>query len=120
MRLAIPAQGPGLDARIDSRFGRAAYFVIVDSETGQCSAHDNAANADSPQGTGVQAAQAVVNLGAEAVLSGTVGPKAFAVLQAAGISTYLSLEGTVADAIASFRSGRLCPSTQANVAGHHG
>ena len=33
MKIAITAQGPELDAAVDPRFGRAAYFLIVDTDT---------------------------------------------------------------------------------------
>ena len=39
--------------------------------------------------------QVAARLGAEAVLTGAVGPKAFATLQAGGIAIYTGLSGTV-------------------------
>ena len=42
MKLAISTQGPDLKSPIDLRFGRARYFRIVDIETGQQTAVDNA------------------------------------------------------------------------------
>ena len=33
MEVAVTATGKDLEAKIDSRFGRAPYFVMVDSET---------------------------------------------------------------------------------------
>jgi len=34
MKICVSAFSGSLDAEVDSRFGRCAYFVIVDSETG--------------------------------------------------------------------------------------
>ena len=89
MKIAITSQGPSLDSLVDPRFGRAKHFILADTEADAFTAHDNAQNLNAPQGAGIQAAQTVARLGAEAVLTGHVGPKAFAVLKAA-ISPELS------------------------------
>jgi len=33
MKIAITATGPDLDSIVDPRFGRCAYFLIIDPET---------------------------------------------------------------------------------------
>lgn len=118
MKLLVTAQGPTVDSPVDPRFGRARYFILVDSDTGDAVVHDNAQNLDAPQGAGIQAAQAAVRLGAEAVLTGHVGPKAFATLQAAGVAVYGGAVGSVAQAIEMFRRGGLRPAVKADVEGH--
>jgi predicted Fe-Mo cluster-binding NifX family protein len=108
-----------LDARVDARLGRAAWFVLADSRTGDLLASvPNAQDRQAPSGAGVQAGQTIAAAGAEALLCANVGPKAFRVLLAAGIKVYAGAEGTVADAIAAFREGRLPEAAQANVEGH--
>lgn len=67
MKVAVTAQGPDLDSLIDPRFGRAQYFLLVDTDTGKFTTHDNVQNLNAPQGAGIQAAQTVAQLGAEAV-----------------------------------------------------
>ncbi len=118
MKLVITAQGPGLDSPVDPRFGRARYFVLLDTETGEHAAHDNAQNLNAPQGAGIQAAQTVAGLGAQAVLTGNVGPKAYATLQAAGIQIYPGASGTVRQAADQLAAGQLQPAAKANVQGH--
>ena len=118
MKLAVTSQAGGLDSPVDPRFGRAKYFVLVDTDTGVFSAHDNAQNLNAPQGAGIQAAQTVAQLGAEAVLTGHVGPKAFTTLQAANIAVYTGVSGTITEAIEQFKSGRLTPAARADVEGH--
>lgn len=118
MRLIITSEGPGMNSRVDPRFGRAKHFVLFDTETGEVSSHDNAQNLNAPQGAGIQAAQAVARLGAEAVLTGNVGPKAFATLQAANIAVYTGAAGTVNEAIEQYKRGQLQQATKANVEGH--
>jgi predicted Fe-Mo cluster-binding NifX family protein len=84
----------------------------------QTSAHDNTQNLNAPQGAGIQAAQAVYNLGVGAVVTGNVGPKAFTTLQAAGIAVHVGASGTVREAVEQFRVGALEPAESANVEGH--
>jgi len=118
MIVAISAQGKDLKSVVDQRFGRARYFIVVDSETGTFTAHDNSLNLNAPQGAGIQAAKNVSDFGAEAVISGNVGPKAFAALKAAGITIYTGASGTVAEALGDFRTGKLNKVEKATVEGH--
>lgn len=118
MKLAVTSQGPDLKSSVDPRFGRAKCFVIVDTETGQFSTADNSVNLNAAQGAGIQAGRKVVELGAAAVITGHVGPKAFATLQAGGIKVYTGATGTVAEAVEQFKADKLKQSTGADVEGH--
>lgn len=118
MKVAVSASGKELASRLDPRFGRAAYVLVVDTETHVVVVHDNATNMNVAQGAGIQAAETVVRLGAEALVAGSVGPKAFRVLQAAGIKVYLAPAGTVAEALSGLAAGTLKEASAANVDGH--
>ena len=118
MRIAVTAQGQDLNAPVDPRFGRAKFFVVVDTETGEFSASDNTQNLNAAQGAGIQAGRNVVELGVNAVITGHVGPKAFTTLQAGSVSVHTGATGTVADAIEQFKTGKLKQSTDADVEGH--
>ena len=118
MKLAVTSQGQGLSSPVDPRFGRAKYFVVVDTETGQASAVDNTANLNAAQGAGIQAGRKVVELGARALVTGHVGPKAFATLQAGGVQIYVGADGTVAQAVEQFKAGALKQAGAADVEGH--
>jgi predicted Fe-Mo cluster-binding NifX family protein len=118
MKIVVTSQGATLDSPVDARFGRAPRFLLVDADTLQAEAHDNAQNLNAPQGAGIQAAQAVYHLGAAAVITGNVGPKAFATLKAAGIAVYLGASGTCREAVEQFQKGRLRLADSANVEGH--
>lgn len=118
MKIAITSSGKTLDAPVDPRFGRAAFFILVDAKTGAFEVHDNAQTLNAAQGAGIQAAETVSRLGAEAVITGHCGPKAFRTLQAAGIKVVIGARGTVAEAIEDFKAGRLKPAESADVEGH--
>jgi len=118
MKVAITSQGPEMNSAADPHFGRAKYFIVVDTETGEFSAHDNTQNLNAVQGAGIQAGRNVVDLGVEAVISGNVGPKAFDTLQAGEVKVYIGASGTVADALEKFKAGELECVSNANVEGH--
>jgi len=118
MKVVVTAQGNTLQSPVDPRFGRARYFLLVDTETGEFTAHDNAQNLNAPQGAGIQSAQIISRLGAAAVLTGHVGPNAFAALQAAGITVYNGASGTVEEAVEQLKSGRLSGASKPDVQGH--
>jgi predicted Fe-Mo cluster-binding NifX family protein len=118
MKIAVTAAGKDMSSNVDPRFGRAKYFIVVDPETNASTAHDNAQNLNAAQGAGIQAGETVARLGAQAVITGNVGPKAFRILNAARIKVYLCGEGTVTDAIRKFKAGELPEASAANVEGH--
>ena len=57
-------------------------------------------------------------LDVEGVITGHVGPKAFAALQAGGVKVYTGASGTVAEAVEQFKAGKLRATESANVEGH--
>ncbi len=118
MKVVVTSQGQDMGSGVDPRFGRAKFFVAVDADTGDFSAHDNAQNLNAVQGAGIQAARSVVSLGAAAVITGNVGPKAFAALRAADVKVYIGANGSVRDAVEQFKDGRLECADEANVEGH--
>ena len=119
MRVAVSADGPTLDAKVDPRFGRCSYFVIVDTDTLDARAVENA-SAASAQGAGIGTAQMVASEGVNAVLTGNCGPNAYQALAAAGIQVVTGVAGTVREAVEAFKAGRYQPSSQPNVASHFG
>ena len=118
MKVAISAQGPALSSLVDGRFGRAAWFIIADSETGAFQTVQNDQNLAAAQGAGIQSAQLVVNHGAQAVLTGHCGPKAFRVLKTAGVHVYVGVDGVVSDALEKLKAGSLQEAAEADVEGH--
>lgn len=118
MKVAVTSQGKDLDSPVDPRFGRASYFIVVDTDTMEFDAIENTQNVRAAQGAGVQSAQTVADSGAKVVLTGNCGPKAFSTLSAAGIKVIIGVEGTVREAVESFKEGRYESSTGPNVSGH--
>ena len=105
-KICVTSSGAELDSQVDPRFGRCAYFIIADLETGQFDAIENEA-AMASGGAGIRAAQMVSEHDVEAVITGSVGPNAYPALQAAGIRILTGAFGTVKAAIDGYRSGAL-------------
>jgi predicted Fe-Mo cluster-binding NifX family protein len=118
MKIAVSSTGRSLDDRVDPRFGRAAYFAILDTETMEISVVSNVQSLNLSQGAGIQAAQTIINEGVSALITGNCGPKAFATLNAAGIHVYTGAHGTLKEVIEQFKAGTLIKADGANVPGH--
>ena len=118
MKVAVSSQGSELTSLVDQRFGRAAYFIVADTEEDAFSAVENEQNLNAAQGAGIQAAQTVANQGVEAVLTGHCGPKAFRVLSTAGVKIYVGVQGTVSQALQKLKAGELSEAAYADVEGH--
>jgi predicted Fe-Mo cluster-binding NifX family protein len=103
MKIAATSTGPDLDAAIDPRFGRCAYFVILDSESGNLEATPNPF-LDAAGGAGTQAAQWILGQDVAVLLTGRCGPKAAAVLHDAGIRMVEGVSGSVREASERFRA----------------
>lgn len=118
MKIAISASGPDLESQVNPRFGRAPYFLVVDTETMKCEVLTNGLNLQAAQGAGIQAAALLARQRPSAVLTGHCGPKAFHALLAAGIPVILGVKGAVRDAVRNYQAGKLTPSRVPNVASH--
>jgi len=119
MKLCISSYGNDLESNVDPRFGRSRVFLFVDSETMKYEAVENP-GMTAGGGAGTQAAQLVANNGAEAVLTGNVGPNADNALNAAGIKVYIGLTGTCRDAIDKYKKGQLQSVNGPSVSRHAG
>jgi predicted Fe-Mo cluster-binding NifX family protein len=115
MKIVVTSLGESPESPIDQRFGRARFLLLHDLDSGKWSTHDNRQSIEASQGAGVQAAQHVVELGAQVVITGHCGPTAFAALAAAGIDVYQEASGSVQEALAAYKSGALKKSDHADV-----
>lgn len=119
MKVAVSAQGKDLESAVDPRFGRCPYLVIVEVETMTAEGFENP-GALAGTGAGVAAAQIAANAGAEAVITGVLGPHAFEALSGGEISVYGPAKGSVRDAIRQFNDGDLCELQRPNAPLHAG
>ena len=104
--VCITSSGSTLDSPTDPRFGRCAYFIIIDSESMRLEAISNGAGS-SPSGAGIRAAQVIVSKKVESLITGSVGPNAHAALGSSGIKMFSTSANTVKEAIDLFKAGKL-------------
>ena len=95
MIIAITSKERTLQSEIDPRFGRAAYFMIANTLTGEVYAHDNSKGIEAANGAGTGAAQLMAEYKINILYTGVVGPKAADVLNKAGIKYVEKTTGTV-------------------------
>jgi len=107
MKVCFTAKGATPDSPSEERFGRAPYFIILESETGSFEAIQNP-YADGTGGVGPKAAQILIAHDVKALISGQVGGNAREVLAAAGIAMYTyRAGGSVKDASDQFTKNTL-------------
>lgn len=120
MKICLSVSSPNLDSALDPRFGRAPYFLITD-ENGEKVEVINNTGVGAMGGAGIMAAQLVVSAGAQVIITGNLGPRAFQVLQDAGIKIVIGVPGISArEALKKYQKGELKEITRPNVPGHFG
>ncbi|MGI6705952.1 MAG: NifB/NifX family molybdenum-iron cluster-binding protein [Clostridia bacterium] len=106
MRIAIPVDEKKMETNVGLSFGRAAYFLIYDTESQESSFLDNSAAA-STGGAGIKAAQIIADNEVQALLTPRCGKNAAEVLESAGVKMYKSTLASVKENIDAFMAGKL-------------
>lgn len=75
MRIVITSEADSVSAPFDKRFGRTAWFCVYDDETKDSVFYSNE-NLNASNGAGTKAAERMVELAIDKVISGDFGPKA--------------------------------------------
>jgi len=111
MLIAFTAMENSLESMIDPRFGRAAYYVIVNTDTDEITIHDNSTGINASNGAGTGAAQTLSEYGVKELYTGRVGPKAADVLNTAGIIYHENITGTVQEVLSRIKAGNFTTTT---------
>ena len=119
MKVAISSIGKDLDSLIDPRFGRCAYFLMVETDDMGFEVFDNQSTALGG-GAGIQSAQFINSKGAKVVITGNCGPNAVQTLAAAGIEVFLGNTGIVGEALQKFKNKELTSTNVANAPEYSG
>lgn len=100
MKVAITSTGNSLESTIDQRFGRCAFFVIYDTETGGVETLPNP-NRDAQEGAGPASVQLVASRDVQKIVSGEFGVKIKSLLDSLRIQmvVYKEPEKTVQSVI---------------------
>lgn len=106
MKIAMPVDDKNLEKNICISFGRTPYFLIYNTETMESLFFDNSAAA-SQGGAGIKAAQLVVDNKVDALLTPRCGENAAAVIKAANIKIYKTINDSIRDNLKAFKEGKL-------------
>ena len=98
MKIAITSEGNSLESKIDSRFGRCAYFVIHDTNTKTTDFFANPAR-DASDGAGPKAVEFIASKGVKKVVAGEFGGKAKALLEKLNIEMQQEKDKTISEII---------------------
>jgi len=123
MKVAISSTGKNLESEVDARFGRCAYFLIVEidkdaKKIGEVKVIENTAKAQMG-GAGITAGQIVANEKPDAVITTNLGPRAFQVFGQFGIKIYKG-QGKIKDVVQDFIDEKLEEMTDATGPMHMG
>ena len=119
MKIAISSSGKTLDSPLDPRFGRCAWFLVIDPADMSYEVFDNQ-NAAQSSGAGIQAAQFLADKNVSAVITGHIGPNAVQTISAAGIEIFAQEQGTIKEVVEKYKNKGLNPATQSTVSRHFG
>jgi predicted Fe-Mo cluster-binding NifX family protein len=106
MKIAMPVNEKSMETTICHSFGRTPYFLVFDTKSMESVfAHNSAAT--SQGGAGVKAAQAIVDLGVEALITPRCGENAAEVIKTANIKMYKTINESIKDNIQAFNDSKL-------------
>lgn len=82
IKVCVSSTDGKLDSAIDPRFGRCAYFILLEIENGEIKKESSIKNSarENPSGAGIGAAEKAGQLGTDVLITGNVGPKAKEIL----------------------------------------
>lgn len=117
MKVAVSAESENIEGKVSQVFGRCAGFVVIELDSGQISSSRFLENPALKMqgGAGVAAAQAVAEERPEAVISGNFGPNSLAILQQAGIKTYVAKDASIKEALELLQNEKLEEAENASV-----
>lgn len=119
MKVAISSSGKDLNSRLDPRFGRCAYFLIINPDDMNFEVFNNE-NSVFDSGAGIQLAQSLASKGVDAVITGKCGPNAAQTFSTAGVELFVGQTGVVEEVVERFKKGKLRPASEATVNGRFG
>lgn len=108
MILAVGSTGYYLKSNVDPRFNLCRYFILYDDESKKSRVLDNSVRIAAGD-EGVMTAQILAKRGVNVVLTGDIAPQAVKVLEAAGLSVFTVISGTVKQAIGKYLTCELSP-----------
>ena len=117
MKICIPTMGEsGLDDSVGEHFGRVSTYTIVDLDTDEVKvvsnvSHHMGGHSDPPE--------IMAREGVNVMICQGLGRRAISMFEELGIEVYIGAVGTVRNAVAAFKLGRLQKATVDDACGEH-
>jgi predicted Fe-Mo cluster-binding NifX family protein len=106
MKIAIASKGKTISSRVDDRFGRCPYFLVLDTKSMTTETIENPGQKEK-NAAGIRAYQMLINKDISAVVVKNIGHNALVTLTGAGMDVYTVASGTVSAAIEKVKRGEL-------------
>jgi predicted Fe-Mo cluster-binding NifX family protein len=119
MKYAVPVLDQTLEAEVCPTFARAPYFFIYDTRSKTFSFEDNDKAVSSTGGAGVKAAQLIVDLNIDALVTPRCGENAAEVFTDAKILLFKALNQTLKETLETIKKDQLIELTTFH-GGFHG
>jgi len=117
MKICIPTIGKkGLDDSVGEHFGRVPTYTIINLETNEVKVVPNISHHMGGQGN---PPDIMAREGVNAMVCQGLGRRAIAMFEELGIEVYIGASGTVQDAIAAFKEGKLQKAGESDACGKH-
>ncbi|MCD4675598.1 MAG: NifB/NifX family molybdenum-iron cluster-binding protein [Desulfobacula sp.] len=114
MKVGVSSTGKDINSQIDPRFGRCAYFMIIQTDDMSVDVVENEFKSLGG-GAGIQAANFIHSKDVETVLTGNCGPNAMNVFSECKIDVVTGQTGLIKDVVEKFKNGDLTPSVNPTV-----
>lgn len=87
MKVAIGLEENSYESQVDRRFGRASFFILIDTDSNDYEIIENEAK-DEATGAGLKVVKNLMSLGVDEIIAGEIGPKAAVLIEEFDIPTY--------------------------------
>jgi len=114
MKIGISSTGKDMNSQIDPRFGRCAWFMIIQTDDMSFDVFENEYKSMGG-GAGIQSANFLHSKDVNTVLTGNCGPNAMNVFSECKISVITGQAGLIKEAVEKFKNGELKPSVNPTV-----
>jgi predicted Fe-Mo cluster-binding NifX family protein len=114
MKIAIASKGKTTSSRVDDRFGRCPYFLVLDITSMTTETIENPGQKEK-NAAGIRACQMLVDNAISAVVVKNIGHNSLVTLTGAGMDVYTVTSGTVSAAIEKVKRGELTPAERPTV-----
>ncbi len=106
MKIAIASKGKTISSRVDDRFGRCPYFLVIDTKSMTTETIENPGQKEK-NAAGIRACQMLIAKDIDGVVVKNIGHNALVTLTGAGMDVYTVASGTVSAAIEKVKRGEL-------------